>query len=171
MTKLNNNDYLKMLQNYVDQQYGDSLEDYDIEAMEWMPADPPAKEKIKNIPLNNGTVDLTDVKSDKIKEEMVKCTNLKIGKFKIKVSGYRGLPYGKEPQLVMNLEVWEEKTKTPNGHPCRMEFPLRIQKDDRFNKRDWIKYFDSHHATNVPVDTVVEIIRWMQVAQKLSAFF
>jgi hypothetical protein len=170
MSPISKNDYLKLLQEYVDQQYDDAIDDYNIEEMEWM-NEPEIKMKV--IQANsNGTIDLTEVKADKIKDELFKCTNLKIGTFKIRINRYHGLPSNDGSLIVMNLEVWEEKKHTPNGHPCKIDFPLIFHKDTRFIGRNWVtKYFDKKSvAYNVPVETVIEIVRWMQAVTKLSAF-
>jgi len=171
MSSISKEEYLRLLQEYVDQQYDDAIDDYNIEEMEWIPSEPEIKKKV--IQANtNGTIDLTDVKSDKIKDELFKCTNLRVGNFKIRINRYHGLPSNDGSQIVMNLEVWEEKKHTPNGHPCKIDFPLIFHKDNRFAGRAWVaKYFDKKStAYNVPVETVVDIIRWMQACQKLSAF-
>jgi hypothetical protein len=170
MSPISKDDYLRLLQEYVDQQYDDAIDNYNIEEMEWM-NEPEIKMKV--IQANsNGTIDLTDVKADKIKDELFKCTNLKVGNFKIRINRYHGLPSEDGSRIVMNLEVWEEKKQTPNGHPCKIDFPLIFHKDTRFAGRAWvIKYFDKKNvAYNVPVETVIEIVRWMQACQKLSAF-
>jgi hypothetical protein len=170
MSKLNKTDYLKLIQEYTDQQYGDALDDYNIAEMEWIPAEPEIKQKLTQ-PINNATVDLLNVPSDKIKEEMVKGNYLIVGKFKIKVNRYQGTPTKDGTQLTMSIKVWEMMTHTPNGHPCKIDFPMHFHKDNRFNTRPWIQHFNADgEAWAVPVDTMVEIIRWMQAVKKLSAF-
>jgi hypothetical protein len=169
MKSLSDQDYLELLQRITNQQYDDAIDDYDINKMEWIPAEPEIKEKIKA--QTWGMIDLTHVKSSKIKEEIQKCTNLKAGAFKLRVSRYNGVPSQQGAKLCLDLCVMEERTQTPSGRPCKVDYPMNFSKDSRFSKCHWVKYFDAAgQGTNVPLDTVVEIIRWMQAAKKLSAF-
>lgn len=65
-----NAEYLSLCQKLVDQQYDeDALEDYNIQEMEWMPAEPVAKEKIINAH-TTATIDLTNVKASEIKKQI-----------------------------------------------------------------------------------------------------
>jgi hypothetical protein len=170
MKSLSDQDYLRLLQQITDQQYDDAIDDYDINKMEWIPAEPEAKEKIK-LASSWGMIDLTHVKSSKIKEEILKCTNLKVGSFKLRIDRYNEIPSQQGAKLCLDLEVMEERTQTPSGMPCRVEYRMDFSKDSRFKKCNWAKYFsDRGSGSNVPIDTVVEIVRWMQAAKKLSAF-
>lgn len=169
MSSFTKQEYLDLIQKLVDQQYDDAIDDYDIDQMEWIPSEPEIKEKV--IKANtNGLIDLTNVKSSKIKEQLVLCTNLKVGPFKIRIGRYNGVPSQQGANICLDLEVWEERTKTPNGMPCRVDFPLIFHKDTRFDTRPWLKYFSGNMGGNVPMDTVVEIVRWMQAVKKLTAF-
>ena len=169
MKSLSDQDYLRLLQKLTDQQYDDAIDDYDINKMEWIPSEPEVKEKIKASTW--GMIDLTNVKSNKIREEIQKCTNLKVGPYKIRVSRYHGVPSQLGAQICLDLEVMEERTHTPSGMPCRIDYRMDFTKDSRFKKCHWVKYFDtSGCANNIPLDTVVEIVRWMQISKKLSAF-
>src|SRR5208283_297708 len=171
MSPMSKEEYLRLLQDYVDRQYDDAIDDYNIEEMEWIPAEPEIEKK--TVKANtNGTIDLTDVKSDKIREELFKCTNLRVGKFKIRINRYQGLPTPDGSQVAMNLEVWEERSQTPNGHPCKIDFPVVFHKDKRFIGKPWVaKYFNNRGIChNVPTDVVVEVVRWMQALKKLTAF-
>lgn len=157
----------------VDEQYDDAVDDYDIDKMEWIPSEPEIK---KNIPQPNtwGTIDLTNVLSTKIKEEILKCANIKVGTFKIRVARFNGVPSQEGAKLCMDIEIKEARKTTPNGVPCGpagVEYPADVLKDTRFKGRPWLKYFkDGSYAHNVPVDTVVEIVRWLQALKKLTAF-
>lgn len=173
MKSLTDKEYMELCLKLVDEQYDDAIEDYDIDKMEWIPAEPEVK---KNIPEPNtwGMIDLTNVLSVKIKEEIMKCTNLKVGTFKVKITRYNGVPSQQGTKLCMDLEIKENRTQTPNGVSCGpsgVEYPINLHKDSRFKGRPWLKYFtDKGYATNVPIDVVVEIIRWFQAVKKLSAF-
>jgi hypothetical protein len=169
MSYLTKKEYLDLIQTFVDQQYDDLEGGHEVVEMEWIPSEPAAKEKIKEASVN-GTIDLTNVKSGKIKSELFKCTNLKIGKFKLRLNRYFTAPSKDGESVCISLEAFEERHKTPNGHPCKMDFPMLFAKDSRFENRPWLKYFNKNHATNVPIDIVVEIVRWMQAVQRMTAF-
>ena len=168
--------YLEWLQKSIDDQYGDGKDNtkYNLDDMEWIPAESPAKEKLDQYKSNSigGMIDLTTVKSDKIKEEILKGTNLRVGNFKIRVSRYKGMPSKDGFKLALNLTVWEERNKTSSGNPCKIDCALNFEKDNRFNNQPWLKYFIARGniADNVPIDIVVDIVRWMIVVKKLSAF-
>lgn len=171
MTSFSNKDYLDLIQQLVDQQYDDAVEDYDIDNMEWIPAEPEIKEKMMKVN-RSGMIDLTHVKSNKIKEEIHKCGNIRIGNFKIIISRYNGTPSQQGAQLCCDLHIMGNRNKTMNGMPCNMDYDVDVKKDSRFNNQSWLKYFDQSpsYADNVPVDVVVDIVRWLQGIHKLTAF-
>jgi len=161
-------EHLKYLQYLTDHQY-----DYSEEPEEktpddsWIWAEPPAKEKMKNI-IFNGITDATNLRKDQIKTAICKTQNIQVGSFSIKINGY----YGTTPleKGVLSFSVYEKKTTTPNGHPCNMDVRADLSKDNRFTDRPWLSYFKGSGAYDVPIDTIVDIIRWMQAVKKLSAF-
>jgi hypothetical protein len=170
MKSLTDQEYLELIQKMVDQQYDNAIDEYDIEKMEWIPSEPEIKKKIHRAN-TAGMIDLTNVKSTKIKEELLKCTNLKVGPFKVRIKRYNGAPSQQGIQMTVDMEVWEERTQTPSGHPCRIDYPMVFYKDTRFKGRPWLKYFNQgNFGSNVPIDTAVEILRWMQAIKKLTAF-
>lgn len=170
MKSLSDQDYLDLIQKLVDQQYDDAIDDYNIDKMEWVPSEPEIKRKLHKAN-TAGLIDLTTVRSDKLKEEILKCTNLKVGPFKVRIKRYNGVPSQQGMQMTVDMEVWEERTKTPSGQPCRIDYPMIFVKDSRFKGRPWLKYFNQgNFGTNVPIDVAVEIVRWMQAVKKLSAF-
>lgn len=167
---LTDQEYLDLIQKLVDSQYDEAIEDYDIDKMEWIPAEAEIKAKIPKLN-NRGMIDLTNVKSSKLKEEILKCGNLRVGNFKVVLTHYHQVPSHTGAQFCVDLEVREEKTKTPSGQDCRVDFRADLLKDSRFKGRPWLKYFTSGSCgSNIPIDTVVEIVRWMQAVKKLSAF-
>jgi hypothetical protein len=171
MSSFTNQEYLELCQRLVDQQYEDLVDETPAIDNEWIPAEPEFKWKKKFKPNVNGSIDMTDTKSNLIRDLLWKCTNIKVGNFKIRISSYTGEP-GQHGALVsMRLEVWEERHKTPNGHPCKIDFPVNWTKDTRFTGRPWLKYFtNGYSGGTIPIDTVVDIIRWMQAIKKLTAF-
>lgn len=169
MSSFTKREYLDLVQKLVDRQYDDAVDNYDIEQMEWIPSEPEIKQKIHQAN-NAGTIDLTHVKSSKIKEEILKCSNLRVGAFKVRVVRYNGVPSKNGAQMALSLKVWEERNQTPSGMQCQMDYPMHFNKDNRFDGRPWLKYFQDNTAHNVPIDTVVEIVRWLQAVHKLTAF-
>lgn len=166
MKSLTDQEYIELCQKLVDQQYDDAIEDYDINKMEWIPAEPEVKKQLQaNV---NGMIDLTTVRSSEIKKQIQLCTNFKVGKFKLRLSRYFEQNDQATPKYT--VEVWEEKDRTPNGMPCRIDFPIDLAKDKRFAGRPWLKHFRGSYGRDVPLDTVVEIMRWMQAIKKLIAF-
>jgi hypothetical protein len=173
MKSLTDKEYMELCLKLVEEQYDDAIDDYDIDKMEWIPSEPEIK---KNIPKPDtwATIDLTNVLSTKIKEEILKCTNIRVGSFKVRIARYNGVPSQEGSKLCADLEIKEIRTKTPSGAPCGpsgVEYSADVLKDSRFKGRPWLKYFkDGSYAHNVPIDTVVEIIRWLQALKKLTAF-
>jgi hypothetical protein len=52
-----------------------------------------------------------------------------------------------------------------------MTYRLDLLKDNRFSNRPWLSYIKNNsHATGVPVDTAVDIIRWFQGVIRMTAF-
>lgn len=167
-TIFNDKDYLELIKSLSDHQYDDD-ESVSYDEMEWIPSEPEIKEKL--IKHNNGIIDLTNIKSNLIKDEILKCTNIKVGKFKIKIKHYSAVPSQKGSQMSLSLKLFEEKTQTPNGMPCKMDYSFAPYKDTRFDNRPWLKYFNqSSSAFNIPIETVVEIIRWLQALNKMGCF-
>ena len=168
MKSFTNEAYLALCQKLLEEQYDEALDDYNIEEMEWMPSESEGKKKREKAN-TSGMIDLTEVKSNTIKPQLFKCTNLKVGLFKLRI----GHCNDDEPddKAAFSIEAWEERHKTPNGMPCKIDFPMIFAKDSRFRDRPWLKHFGSGSiAYRVPADTLVEIIRWLQVVKKLSAF-
>jgi hypothetical protein len=165
-------EFLRLVERLTEQQYGGEIDEPESEETVWMPADPPAKDKIK-YPSSNGVIDLTNVKKDKIKDALYKCTTLKVGHFTVKISKYHGYPdkNGKGQDLKLDLTFWHEVYRTPSGAPCRMTYKLDVAKDNRFSNRPWLSYLSGTSAArNVPIDTAVDIIRWFQGVIRMTAF-
>ena len=163
-----NQEYLELLQKLVDSQYDDAIEDYNIDDMEWIPSEPEIIKKKKKEVNHNVSIDLTNVKARFIEREVHRYGTLKVGDFKIIIFEFNEDPDGYQPSC--NLKVVVHQSQTMNGFPCNMDTDLNITKDDRFQGRPWLKYFSYNRADGVPIDTVVEIVRWMQVIKKLTAF-
>lgn len=167
-------EYLALIEELAKEQYdSDYLDEDAYMPSEW--PEPIVEIRKKELqPNTNGQIDLTAVKAGKIKEELFKCANLKVGNFKIRISRYNGVPSSEGSKIAISLRVFEERHKTPSGAPCKIDFPMAFEKDSRFAGQAWVKYFigstKGNAATNVPVDTVVDIVRWFQALIRMGAF-
>ncbi len=178
MSNLTKEEYLRLIEQFADEQYGgdnDLVDNYAILEQSWIPAESSVKEKMMRALNANrgGSVDLTNVRKEKIREALPKCHNVKVGDFLIVIEDCDAEPdaTGKPINMCMDLAVWEERHKTPSGAPCRINYKLNFHKDDRFDNRPWLRLFNqAGMARQVPLDTVVDIIKWMQAIKKMSAF-
>lgn len=162
-------EYLKYLQYLTDNKYDYSEEPETDNTPDnsWIWSEPPAKSKMKSV-VFNGIVDAINLRKEHIKEALGKAKNIQVGSFTLHVSSY----YGLDPlqENTFSFTVYERKTKTPTGQPCSMDLKADLTKDNRFTGRPWLSYFKGSHARDVPIDTIVDIIRWMQALKKLTAF-
>lgn len=164
-------EYLKMLEELPDQ-YGDDDDLYSIPEEAWMPAEPPAKQRMKAAHAT-AVVDVLNFKKAKIKESLYQYMNIKIGLFLLRVEKYHGIYYRDEDcsELMLDISFWETKYMTPSGNTCNMDLHMNFHNDDRFTGKPWLSYFDMKgRAHNIPVETTVSIIRWLQAIQRLPAF-
>lgn len=164
-------DYLKYLKELTNEQYSfyDDEEETEKDTADnsWVWAEPPAKEKMKII-VFNGVVDATELRKDQIKESLGKAKNIKVGEFTLRIRDV----YGRDPleKGVLSLEVYEKRTKTPTGQPCNMDYRCDLSKDKRFASRPWLSYFKGSWGRDVPIDTIIDIVRWMQALKRLTVF-
>jgi hypothetical protein len=167
MSTISKEDYLKLLEE-LDRE--DDMDTHPIPEDAWIPSEPPVKMKLSNSAI---VIDILDYKKNKIKEALYKSTNLRIGKYLIKIHSYHGKPdkKGDGTGFTMDIEVWETSYTTPSGAPCKMDYNKNFHKDNRFAGKPWLSYFTiGGWACDIPADTVVDVIRWIQTIQKLSAF-
>lgn len=183
MSTITKEEYLQLIEQYANDQYGDRYDTeegapYELGAFiqeHWLPAESEAKEKmlVARNRNENGCIDLTTVKKDKLHDALYKYTNVKVSEFIIRIEEYHGKPgkTGKTVNLTMDIAVWEEVYRTPSGAPCKMTYRKNFHQDNRFDKRPWLNYFNnSGEAHNIPTETVVEVIRWMQALKRMTAF-
>lgn len=65
----------------------------------------------------------------------------------------------------------ERRFRTPSGNPCNMDYRINLHKDNRFTNRPWLNEFGPQgEADDVPIETVVDIIRWLQALKRMNAF-
>lgn len=172
MKSFTNDEFLRLVEELTEQQYTDEVEEHEHE-FSWMPMASYVKDKLKNRPISNGTLDISKVKKEAIKDILCKGTLFKIGIFTIRITKYHSYPNknDKNQDFKLDLGFLHDVTKTPSGAPCNMQYKFEIGKDSRFANRPWLVYLsDSSNLKNVPINDAVEIIRWFQGLQRMTAF-
>jgi hypothetical protein len=174
MTSISKDEYQRYLEELTDQQYADNddADFYSPPEEAWIPAESEAKERM-NFVNRNGSIDVTKFRKEKIQEALYKCINIVCGVFLIRINKYHGSPdkFGKGTNLSMDISLAETKFKTATGQPCNMQFRMNLTNDNRFTNRPWLHYFSAYgRGTNVPVEVVVDIIRWLQALKRMNAF-
>lgn len=168
MNSITKEEYLALINKLLDQQYSDDGEKPETEN-HWIPAESPLKDKIP-FAVQNGVIDLTNAKKDKIKPSLMNAGSFKVDNFLIKVTkrqtqGIVG------SNLTLDLEVYEEKFRTPSGNPCRMTYRLDIKNDPRFEQCRCLSNFGGgHYSRNVTSEVFFDLVRWMQALKRMTAF-
>ena len=171
MNMVTKEEYLQLLKDIAEGQYNTEDEEPEIPIEAWIPATPPAKARIHPF-REAGRIDVSNFKKDQIKPALFKCNNIVVLDFSISILHRSDEPEKDKPDtdITMNLEVWEKRYKTPSGHPCNMDYRMDFERDKRFVGRPWLPLFNGSYGAKVPVDTVVAIIRWIQMLKRLPAF-
>lgn len=173
MNHLSKEDYLRLLEELSKEDDLDSETPSGIDVLDvsWMPSESSAKAKMLKSLNFNGTIDATHLKKEQIKEAIAKSKNLQVAHFSIKIRGF--YVSDKQNNSFMHLDIYERRTKTATGQPCNMDYKLDVFGDKRFAGRPWLQLFNNNRAgtaTNVPIDTVVDIVKWLQALKKLAVF-
>lgn len=164
MKFLSEEEYLKLIVQLVEQQYNEpSLDGEVYEA--WSTAESDIKKKIKSS--NDKIIDASLYKKDKILESLYLCQPIKIGRFVIKISKYED----NKEKTKMNIYIYEDKYYTYLGKTNEMLGKIDVLKDRRFVGSNWVSYFNQFKlGVNIPIEVVVDIVKWLQVIDKLVAF-
>lgn len=164
MSYISAEEYLKLIEDAEASEY----EDDEFEADSFTPIENFEK-PAKTVDLSNIMIDLTDYKSDKIQEVLYTNIYFKVGEFIFKIDRYAASPKG---NFQIRISILEKKYRTLNGNPCNMDVPIDHIRDDRFLNKPWSHYFVQTTSSYkyMPIETGVEIIRWLQILTKLSAF-
>ena len=66
----------------------------------------------------------------------------------------------------------EEKSRIFNGQPGKIIEKVNMAKDSRFYNKSWMKYFNNpiKLGTKVPLETVADIVKYLQFVFKNPAF-
>ena len=78
------------------------------------------------------------------------------------------------------MKIMQQVYKTVTGKPCNILVMLDVPADTRFSGCDWAQYFGRKLAqnntfhpragTNIPEEKIIDILRYLQIADKLKAF-
>ena len=163
MNNISKEEYLRLLNELLEEDITD--DDFiDSSANHWIPAESPLKNKIP-LKIQSGTIDLTKTKKDNIKQYLLKSDTFTVDNYLIKIE--RNLSNDK-----ITIEIYEEKFRTPSGAPCKMTYKVDLRKDSRFANCPWLNKlgFTGYRLQNTDQDTFIEVIKWLQIAKKLSSF-
>jgi hypothetical protein len=170
MSTFTKQEYLDLIRKLADQQYDEPEEEVIPQEIEWIPAESEIKEKPFAVS-NEGIIDLTKTKKADIPKSLFKHNNIKVHHYLIRIRSYDGNPTKPETNPTINLFIYHEITQTPlSKAPCKMTVEFHIDSDNRFNTQPWISYFKGYYGKNIPPSVLVDIIYWMQMTEKLSAF-
>lgn len=173
MKTLSKEEYLKLLEEIACEDspdYEQNLSEI-LGDVSWSPSISPAKEAMLKKLQFSGTVDATHMKRAQLKEALAKSKNLQVGHFSIKIIGFYDSE--KHQTSFMTLNIYERRTKTATGQPCNMDYKIDVFSDNRFAGRPWLHLFGNNSqgkATNVSMDTAIEIVKWLQALKKLAVF-
>jgi cell division protein FtsI/penicillin-binding protein 2 len=157
---LTKEEYLKLIQAAYNSENEENLEDF-IDCSAWIPAEPVIKKSKPNL---SGNIDVTNFKREALEKAIKKCCNITVGKFMIVATYSSSVDTYK-------LFVYERVFKTASELPCNMQNKVNIPKDNRFEGRPWRNKFNSKWgAKDVPTETYIDIIRWLQAITKLTVF-
>jgi hypothetical protein len=169
MDTFNKNEYLDLITALLEQQYGDDLDPIDYLEEDQMLS----KSYIKKIApaTNDKVINLTNIKKDKIKDFLHQYRNIKVGNFSVKISKYSSVHGGSGSNLVnMDIVIYEDNSKSKMGNRDIIR-KIDVIKDSRFNQCGWLKHFNQFKiGRNISMDTMADVIRWLQTLERMTAF-
>lgn len=175
MNSISEEEYLKMIQEAQESPFDEDSEPKpEIDESSWIPSVSPVKdsmmERLRRATVH-GKIDVSKLRKDQIQDALYKCVNVVIGDFVLHINEYHGYPGKNKTDLSMDISILCTQYKTITGAPCKMELRFDPSKDNRFNNKPWSKRFDAYgHANYVPVEIVVDIVRWFQALKRLPSF-
>lgn len=116
----------------------------------------------KNIP-NTSSKDVSNCKSEEIKNYIFQYFELTVNDFIVKIHKY---DVSKNNLVKFGISFWYHAYKTPSGHPCNMVFKLNLKKDSRFNSQSWVEDSVENKLYNLSSEKLVEIIKYLQYVVK-----
>ena len=132
----------------------------------WTYSEPPEKTKIIN---KLEHIDATNLKINDIKSKINKYNQISIGNFLIHIKQHEYCEINK--LNLYSFYIYENIFTLPSGRSCNVLTKIDTLKDIRFKARPWLTYFKRDRmAYQVPENTLIDIIRWLQAICKLLAF-
>lgn len=163
-------EYLELLQKLANQQYDDNYEEeqdlFSDAPEEWTYEEQPRKPQYNP---SYECIDLSSAKLEVIKNKLQTSGNIKVGQFIIKIIKY---DIANTNDIKLDINILEEKQRIFNGNPGKIAEKINLSKDTRFNNQEWIKYFNNSikSGIKIPIETVANIIKYMQFVYKNAAF-
>ncbi len=166
---LSDEDYLELLKNLTEHQYDEPEEcTYDkglkelYDEIEYSPRpkmklfDPAACSNLSSATLEAITLKLHTT------------GNISVGPFIIRIKKYDA----SKPAIQLDVDIMEEKSRAFNGQPGKITEKVNMIKDSRFYNKTWIKYFNNpiKYGSKVPLETVADIVKYLQFVYKNPAF-
>jgi hypothetical protein len=155
MSKIDEKEYLTMVQEAYNQAYG-AEENVFSERIVFSESELSlaAKERLLNSARRN-IIDMTKMKRKEMAEKLSSARWITINNFVVQI-------YKVENGL-FTLAVSEEKNK--------IHRKLDSKRDNQFDQAlEWREFFQSKVAVRIPLERVVEMIRWIQGISKITPF-
>jgi hypothetical protein len=76
------------------------------------------------------------------------------------------------PDITLDIEISEEKKKSFGGSVAKIAEKISTTKDSRFKNKEWATYFKNPllGGMKIPIDTVADIIKYLQFVYANPAF-
>ena len=148
-SKINKSDYLAMIHDAYEAAYG---QDEKVVFSE-TPQAIAAKERLLNAAKRNIT-DMSAMSRDEILEKLPSSCWITINRFVVQI-------YAMDKNL-MSLSISEEVSK--------IHRKLDPKRDMRFDQAEWREFFASKMAVRMPLERVVEMVRWLQSISRVVSF-
>lgn len=167
--------YLVIFNIMTEQEYMDLILKYSSDEPD---DDPTLEDVIYNRPQNNvvrnaGVIDLTKGNKDKIIQAIIKSNNIRVYEFLIKIDARIMIDVNtKKSSNIYDIVIYEENGKNHFGMPNKLLSKVNPTSDKRFEDRVWTKYFNNgiKKGMSIDLETMYDIIKWLQMIKKLSAF-
>lgn len=173
---LSDSEYVDLLRKLSEQQYSETIEedDYDVDPLAdvysgFTDEDYAPSFKPKRVTPNSSIcLDLSKAPLATIKEKLHTTGNISIGPFLIRIKRYDSSESG----VKLDIDIMEERSRTYAGQVGKMTEKVNMTNDSRFSNKAWAKLFANPMkcGTKLPLDTVAEIIKFLQFVYKNPAF-
>lgn len=152
---MNYDEFLKLIEQCLDKSFEDEETEHD-----YIPYTTP-KKSINTLSQLNKITDLTNAKKDKILETITNGGNIKIYDFNIIIKKYT------EYNLNYTISIYED-----NKNSNKMQSKVDVLSDYRFNECKWKHKFQHNYkiGTGIELETLYDIIKWLQAIKKLTIF-